>query len=273
MTAPPYSPREELANALTHGAGILASAAGAAVLVVLAAGNSATAVVAASVFGGSLILLYTASTLYHATRRSTTKVRLKVLDHCAIYILIAGTYPSRWWASEAPGGGACSALSGGSPRQAWSSSSSGPGAEGLDGALYRDGMAHRHRRRPHHPGTISPCAGLALRRRGGIHLGHALSGMSLCWRAACPTASRWECRWWDLPPRVVPHPMLVPAPVEGREGRASSGTRATLNRLRGRGKAAAGAVGSDGIVLGLHCSTSTAPAPTSRRSPRSTARP
>ena len=31
----------------------------------------------------------------------------------------------------------------------------------------------------------------------------------------------------DLPPRVVPHPMLVPAPVEGREGRASSGTRAT----------------------------------------------
>ena len=92
MTAPPYSPREEIANTLTHGAGILASAAGAAVLVVLAAGNSATAVVAASVFGGSLILLYTASTLYHATRRSTTKVRLKVLDHCAIYILIAGTY-------------------------------------------------------------------------------------------------------------------------------------------------------------------------------------
>ena len=32
---------------------------------------------------------------------------------------------------------------------------------------------------------------------------------------------------FDLPPRVVPHPMLVPAPVEGREGRASSGTRAT----------------------------------------------
>ena len=92
MTAPPYSPHEELANALTHGAGILASAAGAAVLVVLAAGNSATAVVAASVFGGSLILLYTASTLYHATQRSTTKVHLKVLDHCAIYILIAGTY-------------------------------------------------------------------------------------------------------------------------------------------------------------------------------------
>ena len=92
MTTPPYSPREELANTLTHGAGILASAAGAAVLVVLASGNSVTAVVAASVFGCSLILLYTASTLYHATRTPTTKVRLKVLDHCAIYVLIAGTY-------------------------------------------------------------------------------------------------------------------------------------------------------------------------------------
>ena len=92
MTAPKYSPREELANALTHGAGILVSAGGAAVLVMLAAGVGATAVVAASVFGGSLILLYTASTLYHATRKPTTKGRLKVFDHCAIYVLIAGTY-------------------------------------------------------------------------------------------------------------------------------------------------------------------------------------
>ena len=77
---------------LTHGAGILASAVGTAVLVGLAVGAGSAAVVGASVFGGSLILLYTASTLYHATRRPTTKVRLKVLDHCAIYVLIAGTY-------------------------------------------------------------------------------------------------------------------------------------------------------------------------------------
>ena len=76
---------------LTHGAGILASAAGTAVLVSLAAAAGTAAVVGASVFGGSLILLYTASTIYHATRRPTTKVRLKVLDHCAIYVLIAGT--------------------------------------------------------------------------------------------------------------------------------------------------------------------------------------
>ena len=77
---------------LTHGAGVIASAAGTVVLVVLAARAGVTAVVAVSVFGGSLILLYTASTLYHATRTQATKVRLKVLDHCAIYVLIAGTY-------------------------------------------------------------------------------------------------------------------------------------------------------------------------------------
>ena len=77
---------------LTHAAGVLASAAGTVVLIVLAARAGTTAVVAASVFGASLILLYTASTLYHATRTQTIKLRLKVLDHCAIYVLIAGTY-------------------------------------------------------------------------------------------------------------------------------------------------------------------------------------
>lgn len=87
-----YTPREELANTITHGVGVLASAAGTAVLVSLAAAVDTAAVVGASVFGGSLILLYTASTLYHAARRPKSKVRLKVLDHCAIYVLIAGTY-------------------------------------------------------------------------------------------------------------------------------------------------------------------------------------
>lgn len=77
---------------LTHAAGVLASVAGTIVLVVLAARAGTTAVVAASVFGASLILLYTASTFYHATRTQTIKLRLRVLDHCAIYVLIAGTY-------------------------------------------------------------------------------------------------------------------------------------------------------------------------------------
>lgn len=92
MTAHAYTRREELANSLTHGAGILASIAGAPVLIVLAAGTGAAAVVGASVFGASLILLYTASTLYHAIRSPSAKARLKIFDHCAIYVLIAGTY-------------------------------------------------------------------------------------------------------------------------------------------------------------------------------------
>ncbi|MEM6327820.1 MAG: hemolysin III family protein [Bacteroidota bacterium] len=86
-------PFEELANALTHGLGAVASAAGGAVLITLAAlWGDAYHVVGASVFVGSLVLLYTASTLYHAIPWERAKARLKVFDHCAIYVLIAGTY-------------------------------------------------------------------------------------------------------------------------------------------------------------------------------------
>ena len=85
--------REEIANVLTHGAGAVASLAGAAVLVTVAAlGGDAWKVVGSAVFGTTLVLLYTASTLYHAARRPALKARLKVLDHCAIYLLIAGSY-------------------------------------------------------------------------------------------------------------------------------------------------------------------------------------
>jgi len=84
---------EELANALTHGVGALAALAGGTVLVVLAAaGGDGWQLAAAIVFGLSLLLLYLASTLYHAARDPLAKARLKVLDHCAIYLLIAGTY-------------------------------------------------------------------------------------------------------------------------------------------------------------------------------------
>jgi hemolysin III len=85
--------REELANVLTHGVGVVASVSGAAVLIVLAAlGGDAWVIVGVSVFATSLIALYTASTLYHAARSSILKARLKVVDHAAIYLLIAGTY-------------------------------------------------------------------------------------------------------------------------------------------------------------------------------------
>jgi hemolysin III len=87
------SPREELWNALTHGAGALLSLIGAAVLITLTAmRGSGLQLAGAIVFGVALVALYTASTLYHAARDPITKNRLKVLDHCAIYVLIAGSY-------------------------------------------------------------------------------------------------------------------------------------------------------------------------------------
>ncbi|WP_449283937.1 PAQR family membrane homeostasis protein TrhA [Luteimonas yanweni] len=85
--------REELASALTHGLGATAALAGGAVLITLAAlyGNG-WQLGAAIVFGVSLLLLYIASTLYHSFQNPVLKGRLKVFDHCAIYVLIAGTY-------------------------------------------------------------------------------------------------------------------------------------------------------------------------------------
>lgn len=85
--------REELLNALTHGLGAILSVGAGAVLITLAViFAGAREVISASVFVASLTLLYTASTLYHAARHPLWKARLKVLDHCAIFLLIAGTY-------------------------------------------------------------------------------------------------------------------------------------------------------------------------------------
>ena len=85
--------RDEIASALTHGLGAVAALAGGAVLITLAAlHGDAWQLGASIVFGVSLLLLYTASTLYHAIQHPVAKGRLKVFDHCAIYLLIAGTY-------------------------------------------------------------------------------------------------------------------------------------------------------------------------------------
>ena len=90
---PDQARREELANTLTHGFGVLASAAAAAILIVLAAKEADPwKIVTSSIFGASLIALYTASTIYHAVRKPRLKARLKVVDHATIYVLIAGTY-------------------------------------------------------------------------------------------------------------------------------------------------------------------------------------
>jgi hemolysin III len=95
MTTKPASHtiREEIANALTHGVGATAALAGGAVLVALAARfGDGWQLIGAIVFGVCLLLLYVASTLYHAIQHPVAKARLKVFDHCAIYLLIAGTY-------------------------------------------------------------------------------------------------------------------------------------------------------------------------------------
>ena len=84
---------EEWLNALTHGAGAVAALAGAAVLITLASiYGDAWAIVGSAVYGTSLLALYVASTLYHAISHAPTKAKMKIFDHCMIYVLIAGTY-------------------------------------------------------------------------------------------------------------------------------------------------------------------------------------
>ena len=84
---------EEIASAVTHGVGVLLSVGAGAVLVTLAAlTGDAWTIVGASVFVGTLVLTYAASTLYHAVPFARAKARLRTLDHCAIFGLIAGTY-------------------------------------------------------------------------------------------------------------------------------------------------------------------------------------
>lgn len=90
---PEYTIIEERINGLTHGFGAVLSVAGLVVLVVCATiyGN-AWHIVSFSVFGSTLIILYTASTLYHSITHPTAKKVFWILDHSAIFILIAGTY-------------------------------------------------------------------------------------------------------------------------------------------------------------------------------------
>ena len=89
-----YQPREELANALTHGFATLASVAGLILLIVFSVKFSGDAVLitSVSIFGASMILLYLASTLYHAITHPRAKRFLQLLDHAMIFVLIAGSY-------------------------------------------------------------------------------------------------------------------------------------------------------------------------------------
>jgi hemolysin III len=88
-----YTTAEERINWLTHGIGIILSIVGLVVLTVCAPiYGDVWHIVSFSIFGSTLIILYTASTFYHSVTDITNKRKLRVLDHSAIFILIAGTY-------------------------------------------------------------------------------------------------------------------------------------------------------------------------------------
>jgi hemolysin III len=85
-------PSDIIANSVTHGVGAALALAGAIVLVITAIGGSAWQVVTCSVFGATLVLVYVCSTLYHSLVRTRARHVLRIIDHAAIYLLIAGTY-------------------------------------------------------------------------------------------------------------------------------------------------------------------------------------
>lgn len=88
-----YSPLEEKLNIYSHVIGLLLSIAALVLLVIRATHQGgAFYIVSFSVFGTSLIILYAASVIYHSTREPAARSKLRVVDHAAIFILIAGSY-------------------------------------------------------------------------------------------------------------------------------------------------------------------------------------
>lgn len=88
-----YSTGEEIANAVSHGVGACLSVAALVLLIVRAASHGAGVhLLAALMMGVSLVLEFTFSTLYHALTAPRAKAVFRILDHCAVYLLIAGSY-------------------------------------------------------------------------------------------------------------------------------------------------------------------------------------
>jgi hemolysin III len=81
-----------LANSITHGIGFALATVGAAYLVAVSSRSQARIVVSCSIFAGTLVFVYLCSTLYHSLVRTRARHVFHILDHAAIYLLIAGTY-------------------------------------------------------------------------------------------------------------------------------------------------------------------------------------
>ena len=93
LELPSLSLGEEIANSISHGLGLLLALVAAPFLVISAMrAGSFRFMVGAGVFGATMVLLYLASTLYHAVTHLGAKRLFRLFDHCAIFILIAGTY-------------------------------------------------------------------------------------------------------------------------------------------------------------------------------------
>ncbi len=93
ISIPDYTLAEELMNSITHGIGSLLGIAALVLCVVLSVlhGNI-WAVVSSAIYGSALVILYTISSVYHALKINKAKRVFRVIDHCSIYLLIAGTY-------------------------------------------------------------------------------------------------------------------------------------------------------------------------------------
>lgn len=88
-----YTVLEEILHSSTHALGVLLSIVGLSWMLYLSiAAADPWRIVASSVYGATLIMLFLASTIYHAMYASRHREIFKLLDHCAIYLLIAGTY-------------------------------------------------------------------------------------------------------------------------------------------------------------------------------------
>lgn len=90
QAAQPYSITEEWLNSITHGLGFIAAIIG-LIFLVMKADNSLS-ITASAIYGSTLILMLLSSTVYHAVTHKQAKGILKLADHSAIYLLIAGTY-------------------------------------------------------------------------------------------------------------------------------------------------------------------------------------
>ncbi|TCT18056.1 hemolysin III [Melghiribacillus thermohalophilus] len=89
----PYSKREELANAITHGLGVLFSIAALIILIIYASQNgSAWQIISVTIYGVTMLLMYLSSTILHSLPPGRWKNFFLMMDHTSIYLFIAGTY-------------------------------------------------------------------------------------------------------------------------------------------------------------------------------------